>query len=203
MAMALLFTLVSCLLIMGLPYALYRDSQQLGQPVVQFAARAWRTAPLLVPLLTFLSTLLVLAGVLAIRSAGNWLAWLSAFALVLISLGLSFMLLRLQLTYWRHDRHATLTVYTQEQWAEYQNEDGLVRFALADVVQITHCIPTSNRAIYSYQIFTLRDGTELLLTCLMYSMLGPQELMPDAPRQTVRKSGAWLPGDELNFSTLF
>ncbi|NML66999.1 hypothetical protein HHL22_17470 [Hymenobacter sp. RP-2-7] len=62
---------------------------------------------------------------------------------------------------------------------------------------------SGSRGSYSCQIFTLRDGTELLLTCLMYSMLGPEELLPDVPRQTVRKSGAWPPGDELNFSTLF
>ena len=203
MALALLLTLVLCLLIMGLPYALYRDSQQLAQPVVQFDARAWRTAPLLVPLLIFLGGLLVLAGVLIVRSTNTLLTWLCAFALTFISLGLSFVLLRLQITYWHHDRHATLTVYTQEQRAEYRNEGVLVNFALADVVCITHYIPNSNRAIYSYQVFVLRDGTELLLTCLMYSMLGPQELMPNAPRQTVRKSGSWLPGDGLNFSTLF
>jgi hypothetical protein len=203
MAIALLLALVICLLIMGLPYALYRDSQQLAQPMVRFEARAWRTLPLLVPLFVFLCMLLVLAGLLVTHLAGSWLTWLSAFALTLVSLGLGFVMIRLQISYWQHDRHATLTVYTQEQRAEYRNEDVLVRFALADVVHVTNYTPNSNRAIYSYQIFTLRDGTELLLTCLMYSMLGPEELLPDIPHQTVRKTGAWLPGDELNFSTLF
>jgi hypothetical protein len=200
---ALLLALPCCLLIMGLPYALYRDSQQLGQPVVRFEARAWRTAPLLVPLLVFLGMLLVLAGVLVTSPASGLLARLSACALTLISLGLGFVMLRLHSTYWQHDRHATLTVYTQEQRAEYRNDGVWVSFALADVGHITRYTPNSSRAIYSYQVFVLRDGTELLLTCLMYSMLGPQELMPDVPRQTVHKSGAWLPGDELNFSTLF
>jgi hypothetical protein len=188
---------------MGLPYALYRDSQQIGQPVVQFEARAWRTASLLGPLLVFLVMILVLAGVLVASSTSGLLAWLSACALTLISLGLGFVMLRLHSTYWRHDRQASLTVYTQEQRADYRNNGVLVSFALTDVVRITRYTPNSNRAIYSYQVFVLRDGTELLLTCLMYSMLGPEELMPDVPRQTVRKSGAWLPGDELNFSTLF
>jgi hypothetical protein len=200
---ALLLALPCCLLIMGLPYALYRDSQQLGQPVVRFTARAWRTMPLLVPLLVFLGMILVLAGVIVTRPTISLLAGLMAGALTLISLGLGFVMLRLYSSYWRHDRHATLTVYTQEQRAEYRNDGVLVRFALADVVRITCYTPNSNRGIYSYQGFVLRDGTELLLTCLMYTMLGPQELMPDVPRQTVRKTGAWLPGDELNFSTLF
>jgi len=185
-----------------MPYALYRDSQQLGQPVVRFEARAWRTLPMLVPLLVFLGGMLVLAGVIVTRPTISLLAGLSAGGLTLISLGLSFGFLRQYSTYWRHDRHATLTVYTQEQRAEYRNDGVLVTFALADVVGITG-YNTNTRALYNYQIFTLRDGTELLLTCLMYSMLGPEELLPDVPRQAVRKFGGWLPGDELNSATLF
>lgn len=200
--MTLLLVVLCCLLALGVPYALYRDSQQLGQPVVRFEVRAWRTLPLLVPVLIFLGGMLVLGGVVVTRPIISLLAGLSAFALALISLGLSLLLLRQYRTYWRHDRHATLTVYTQEQRAEYRNDGVLVNFALADVVRITG-YNTTSRAIYSYQIFTLQDGTELLLTCLMSSILGPEELMPDVPRQAVRKSGGWLPGDELNFSTLF
>lgn len=189
-------------LIMGLPYSLYLDSQKLEQPVVVFTARMWREATMLVPLLVFLGMLLGLAGVIVTRPTISLLAGLSAFALTFISLGLSFVFLRLHLTYWRHDRYARLTIYPQEKRADYQNKDVLVSFALADVVGITRYY-SGSRGIYSYQVFTLRDGTELLLTCLMYSMLGPAELLPDVPRQEVRKSGAWLPGDELNFSTLF
>lgn len=200
--MTLLFALVLCLLIMGMPYGLYRDSQKLAQPVVVFEARAWRTLPLLVPLLAFLGMMLVLAGVIVTRPTISWLAGLSALALTLISLGLGFGFLRQYSTYWRHDRHATLTVYTPEQRAEYRNDGVLVSFALADVVRITG-YNTNTRALYNYQIFTLRDGTELLLTCLLYSMLGPEELLPDVPRQAVRRFGGWLPGDELNSSTLF
>lgn len=202
MAVALLLALLFCSLSLGVPYALYRDSQQLDQPVVRFEARAWRTLPVLVPLLVFLGGLLVLAAVIITRPAISFLAGLSAGALTLVSLGLSFVFLRLQLTYWRHDRHAVLTIYPPEQRAEYRNEGVLVNFALADVVRIVYYTPNS-RAIYTYHVFVLRDGTELLLTCLLYTMLGPEELLPDVPRQTVRKSGAWLPGDELNFSTLF
>lgn len=199
--MTLLLALVLCLLIIGLPYALYRDSQKLDKPVVVFKANFWREAPYLISILVFLGGLLVLVGVIVTRPTISLLAGLSAFALTFISLGLGFVFLRLQLTYWRHDQHATLTIYTQEQRAEYRNEDVLVSFALADVVRITR-YDSGSRGIYSYQVFVLRDGTELLLTCLMYSMLGPEELMPDVPRQTVRKTGAWLPGDGLNFSTL-
>jgi len=189
-------------LIMGFPYLLYLDGQKLEQPVVQFEARAWRTVPFLISLLGFMGLLLVLAGVWATRPASGPLAWLGAFALTLISLSLSFVMLRLYSTYWRHDRHATLIIYQQEHRAEYRNEDVLVSFALADVVRITWYTPSS-RALYDYHVFALRDGTEVLLTCLMYNILGPEELLLDVPRQKVRKSGAWLPGDELNFPTLF
>ena len=198
----LAFVLLFCLFILGLPYALYRDSQQLDKPVVVFTAHFWREAPFLLGIFAFLGGVLVLAGVIVTRPTISLLAGLSAFALTLVSLGLGFVFLRLQRTYWRHDQHATLTIYRQEQLAEYRKEDVLVSFALADVVRITRYY-SGSRGIYSYQVFTLRNGTELLLTCLMYSMLGPEELMPDVPRQTVRKTGSWLPGDELNFSTLF
>lgn len=189
-------------LIMGLPYLLYLDGQKMEQPVVQFEARAWRTVPFLIPLLGFLGLLLMLAGVWATRPASGPAAWLGAFALALVSLSLSFVFLRLYSTYWRHDQYATLTIYQQEQRAEYRKENVLISFALADVVCITWYTP-SYRALYDYHVFALRDGTEMVLTCLMYNVLGPQELMPDVPRQTVRKPGAWLPGDELIFPTLF
>ncbi len=199
--MTLLLALVLCLLIMGLPYALYRDSQKLDKPVVVFTVHFWKEAPFLLGIFAFLGGLLVLAGVIVTRQTISLLAGLSAFALTLVGLGLGFVFLRLQLTYWRHDQHAMLTIYTQEQRAEYRNEDVLVSFALADVVRITR-YDSGSRGIYSYQVFMLRNGTELLLTCLMYSMLGPEELLPDVPRQRVRKTGAWLPSGGLNFPTL-
>jgi len=199
LALVLLF----CLFILGVPYALYRDSQQLEQPVVVFKAHSWREVPAVLSLLLFLGAMLVLAGVLVSQPTSSWAAWLGALALVLVSLGLGFVLIRRHISYWQHDRHATLTIYRQEQRAEYRNKGVLVSFALADVVQITHHTPDSGRAIYSYRVFTLRDGTELLLTCLMYNYLGPQELMPAALHQTVRCRMCWLPGDELRFLKLF
>ena len=203
MAVLLALVLLFCLFIWGVPYTLYHDSQQLEQPVVVFKAHIWRETPFIIPLLVFNGMLLVLAGVLVTYSTSGLVAWLSALALAFVGLGLSFVLLRRHISYWQHDRHATLTIYRQEQRAEYHNEDVLVNFALADVVQITHYTPNSSRAIHSYWVFALRDGTELLLTCLMYAMLGPQELMPTALRQTVHCSGCLLPGDEWHFPSLF
>lgn len=203
MAIALLLVLVFSSFILGVPYALYRDSQKLEQLVVVFEASIWRETPFIIPLLIFNGMLLVLAGVLVTYSTSSLVAWLSALGLAVVGLGLSFIMLRRHISYWQHDRHATLTIRRQEQRAEYRNEGVLVNFALADVVQITHYTPNSSRAIYSYRVFALRDGTELLLTCLMYAMLGPQELMPAALRQTVHRAGCLLPGDEWNFPLLF
>jgi hypothetical protein len=204
--MLVAFVLLVCLGILGAPYALYYDSQQQEQPVVVFKAHIWREAYLVIPLLSFNAMMLVLAGVVATyvsRSIGTWLV---ALALAVIGLGLSFGMLRQHISYWQHDRYTTLTIYRQEQRAEYRNKDVFLSFALADVVKIIQYTTHSSRAIYSYQVFVLADGTELLLTCLMYSMLGPQELMPAALRQTVRchgPYGCWLPGHELRIPTLF
>ena len=197
--MALLLLFVSFSLILGWPYALYYDSQKLEQPVVVFEAHIWREASSVIPLLVFNGMMLVLAGVMVTRPTSGLAAWLGALALAFISLGLSYGMLRQHISYWQHDRYTTLTIYRQEQRAEYRNAEVFVSFALADVVQILHYTPNSSRAIYSYQVFVLADGTELLLTCLMYAMLGPQELMPAALRQTVRchgPYGCWLPSHE-------
>ncbi|RZK88749.1 MAG: hypothetical protein EOO62_37195, partial [Hymenobacter sp.] len=105
MAVTLLFVLLFCLFILGVPYALYRDSQQLDKPVVVFKAHFWRETPFLLGIFAFLGGMLVLAGVIVTRPTISLLAGLSAFALTLISLGLGFVFLRLQLTYWRHDQH--------------------------------------------------------------------------------------------------
>jgi hypothetical protein len=199
----LAFVLLFCLFILGVPYALYSDSQKLEQPVVVFKAPIWREAPAVLSLLVFLGAVLVLACVLATLPTGGWVARLGALTLALVGLGLGFVLIWRHISYWQHDRHATLTVYRQEQRAEYRNEGVFVGFALADVVQITHYGSDSGRAIYSYQVFLLRDGTELLLTCLMYSILGPQELMPAARHQKVRCHLCWLPGHELRLPKLF
>ena len=150
-----------------------------------------------------------MAGLLATRPSSGLAALMGALVLALPGLGLGFVVLRLHLSYWQHDQHATLTIYCQQQRAEYYNKGIFLSFALVDVVQITEYATPSRGtkgplwSNYSYRIFVLQDGTELLLTCLMYSMLGPQELMPAALRQTVRCRICWLPGDAWHFPTLF
>lgn len=201
--MVVLVAVVLCLLIMGLPYSLYLDSQQLAQPVVVFRARIWRVLPSVLPVLVFNGMILVLACLLVARPAYSPAALPGGLALALVSLGLFYVALRLHISYWLHDRHAMLAIYRDEQQVDYQRDGAYLRFALADVVQITRYI-SSSRGLYSYQVFALQDGTELLLTCLMYSMLGPQELMPAAHYQTVHlRRICWLPGQEPRFFNLF
>ncbi|WP_223653005.1 hypothetical protein [Hymenobacter psoromatis] len=199
--MLVVLALVLLLFLLGTPYALYFDSQKLDKPIVVFTTRIWRVAYCLLITIVFAGFLLIIAGLLATRPNVGVAGLLGALAL--FSLGWSFLVLRLHLSYWRHDQDATLTVHRQESRAEYCNNGIFLRFALADAVQITEYATRGFRGVYSYQIFILQDGTELLVTCLMYSFLGPQELMPAAARHTVPRTICWQPGDELIFPTLF
>jgi len=128
-------------------------------------------------------------------------------ALGFFGAGVGFIILRLHFSYWQHDRHATLTVFRQEQRVEYHNKGLCLRVALADVVQITTYTTYGSRGPawgnYSYQVLVLQDGSQLLLTCLLYSMLGPQDIMPTPQRHTERRYICWLPGDKLSSATLF
>ncbi|WP_125916738.1 hypothetical protein [Hymenobacter coccineus] len=153
--------------------------------------------------------MLATAAWLATATGSGAGAALVALPLALLGLALGFVILRRHFSYWRHDQHATLTIDRLGQRAGYCNQNVELDFALADVVQVTEhtTYGRSGRPPvwrnYSYQVFTLRDGTELLVTCLHYSLLGPQELIPAAQRATVRPRICWLPGDELNVPTLF
>ncbi|AMJ64185.1 hypothetical protein [Hymenobacter sp. PAMC 26628] len=203
------FIALGALFILGYPYALHFESQRLDKPVVVFTARIWRAALWSLLVLVFAGFLLVMAGQLATMPGGQPAATLGALVFALLGFGLGFIIGRLHYTYWRHDRHATLSIRPRERRAEYRNDGVQFAFALADVVQITEHTTRSGGSKgslfsqYGYQVFELRDGTELLVTCLLYSLLGPQELIPAAQRATVQHRICWLPGDELNSPTLF
>lgn len=203
------FITLGALFILGYHYALHFDSQRLDKRVVVFAARIWRATPWSLLVLVFAGFLFVMAGRLAAVPGSELAATLEALIFTLLGFGLGFITIRLHYTYRQHDRYAVLTVRPQEQRAEYWNNDVQLSFALADVMQITEYITQSGGSKgslfshYGYQIFTLRNGTELLITCLLYSLLGPRELIPAAGRATVWRRICWLPGDELNFPTLF
>lgn len=211
MLLALALTLGVAILIGYYPLQLHLDSLRLAQPIVIFQGRFWRGGmmPWTLGGLVFAGFLLALAGLLATRPTSGFVAVLGALIVAIFGVGISFIILRLHVSYWQHDQHATLTVHQQAQRAEYHNKGISVSFNLADVVQITHYAnnPHNTRAPiwsnYSYRVYVLQDGTELLLTRLMYSLIGPQDLMPTTNRLTVPRYICWLPGDELNFPTLF
>lgn len=211
--MWLLLIITPFLFILGYPYALHLDSQKLDEPVVVFTARSWRAGPWSLLMLGFAGFLLATAGWLATATAtatgGGAGTALGALPLALLGLALGFIIFRLHFSYWRHDRYATFAINRPEQRADYRNQDVWLDFALADVVQVTEhsALGRSGRGPvwrnYSYHVFALRDGTEVLVTCLLYSLLGPQELVPTAHHAAVQHRVCWLPGDELNFPTLF
>ena len=103
---------------------------------------------------------------------------------------------RLHFTYWQHDRQAHLIVDVLAQCAVYRNHNHM-SFALSDVVQITNYESNAGAKTpwksYGYQVFVLKDGTEIIITCLLYYATSQAELFPAARRETVQRRICWLP----------
>ncbi|AWM34289.1 hypothetical protein [Hymenobacter nivis] len=191
-----LLLLVPFILILGAPYALHFNSQKMDKPVVVFQSRPWRNmlSLLLAGTLLWMGAAM---GSVAVHLADELtLAGLSLLlAAVLLCWGGSG--LWLHLTYWRHNRRASLTIDRTAQAATYTNAGTALHFALADVSGITSYDSRRSfrrRALwkgYSYQIWELRDGTWFVLTCLLYSFSGPESLSrpPTAPRCGTASAG--------------
>lgn len=197
----LLVLLVPFLFILVAPYALYFDSQKLDKPIVVFQIRFWRNAlPLLMTGALFGIAIMIASTLFKVNEL---LMVVICLPLAVLTLRWGFIGLWLHLTYWRHDRRATLKVCRLEQTATYTDAGSIIRFALADVVSVTtydSYRPSKRRAMwqeYSYQLWQLQDGTWFVLTCLLYSFSGPDDLLPAALRRTIRPRICWLPGDPL------
>jgi hypothetical protein len=202
--MWILLAVLPFIFILGYPYKLHAESLKLAEPVVIFTGNFWRATPWSLLFLGLAGLLLVLAFYLIQQPNAGWDTLLGALVVALPGLALGFILLRLHLSYWQHDRYASLTIYRNEQRAEYFNGDTCYYFALADVMHVTTYTSTSHTSRlqfwghYSYQIFFLQDGTQLLVTCLLYSLLGPQELLPAIPHDVATRYICWLPGNEAS-----
>ena len=207
--MWILLVILPFIFILGYPYKLHVESLKLEKPVVAFACSFWRATPWSFLFLGLASLLLVLAFYLVQQPTAGSDTLLGALIVALPGLALGFILLRLHLSYWQHDRFASLTVYRAEQRAEYYSGEVCYQFALADITHVTtytsilHSSRLQLWGHYSYQIFFLRDGTQLLLTCLLYSLLGPQELLPAVPHDVATRYICWLPGNEAGNRPLY
>lgn len=198
--MWILLVVLPFIFVLGYPYKLHTESLNLEKSVVTFKGSFWRAIPQSVLPLGIAGLLPALASRLVQQPAASWGTLLAALIVGLPGLALGFILLRLHLSYWQHDRHATLTIHRNEQRAEYWWQGKLLNFALADVVSIitydSYYIRNRRAALwgnYSYHVWYLKDGSQLLYTCLLYSLLGPDELVPAAQRQTAGRFICWLP----------
>ncbi|TPG65487.1 hypothetical protein [Hymenobacter nivis] len=200
------FVALGALLGLGVPYALHLDSLKMDKPVVVFRNRPWRNllGLLLAGMLLGMGIVLVITAVRKIDEL-----YLVLFSLIVATalLVLGATGFWLHVTYWRHDRRAVLTIDRTSQLATYTNAGTTQQFVLADVASITQYDsyrPSGHRMTwdgYNYQIWELHDGTWLVLTCLLYSFSGPEDLLPPVRCRTVRPRICWLPGDPLlNFT---
>ena len=191
--------LLPLLLILGYPFKLHFESLALDEPVVIFTSNPWRATLWTASSLGLAGLILAVAFRLAQQPDVGY-ALLGALVVALPGLALGFILLRLHLSYSEHDQYASLTVSRQEQRAEYYNKGVYLNFALTDVVHVTEYATLSRApwSHYSYQVFFLQDGTQLLITCLFYSLLGPQELFATASHDTVTRYICWLPVNEVH-----
>ena len=200
-----LWVVIGAVLVFALPYALHLKSLRLDQSIVKFSASVWRALPFT---LLYSGSALYFAGTTFIewfRSPVGDPALL--FALVPIALfgWFAAVSIRLHASYWRHDRDATLVIDVPSERAIYANKEVLIDFALADIVGIEEHWCDSGRtpwSQYEYEVLRLNDGTDILFTCLFYSLLGPNDFFPKATRTLERHRICWLPGSEQNVEDL-
>ncbi|QKG58138.1 hypothetical protein GKZ68_16800 [Hymenobacter sp. BRD128] len=191
------------LFIVGLPLALsaheHFQAKKLARPVVRFAYDGWRVPSLLWTLFqtTFGLSLVIGAGATLVTLQAPLLAFLLA-TLILRVAWWQFPAVRLFLTYWWHDGRAVLVFDKAQRMAFYDNRVFHLKFALADVVQLTFYHSLQNRAAsddYSYTVLTFMDSTELVVSSLLcdYASLGT--LVRGVKTTAMQQKYAWLPTD--------
>jgi len=202
MLLALVLTLGAIILIGYYPLQLHLDSIQLDQPVVVFRGSFWREGLALLQL----TGLILFALVLLWTPVPGWPGRLILLLAMLLLLRVILLRSWLHLSYWRHERQATLTIDRPAQLVTYANGSMLKIFPLANVVSVTRYEGLVRRAYvnrhpypgpYGYQVWTLCDGTELVLTSLLYIFTEPSVLLPPVTSHSMHPRYCWLPGDPL------
>ena len=181
--------------ILAVPYKLHFESLQLEKPVAVFSARVWRALPLT---LLFSSLAVPLVGLLLDGRAGVLGFVILLAPTLLVCRGVVFCI-RLHTSYWQHDREASLVIDTAGKRAVYFNKEVHVEFAFSDVVGIVQHSCSWGRAPwghYEYRVFRLSNGTDILVTCLFHSLLGPDRFFTNAPRTLEKHRVCWLPTSE-------
>lgn len=199
MIVALVITLAVAGIIFLFPWRLHADSQEFYQQVVVFRCSLWHHAILLLRAIG-------VAGLASIPAPAAALCGRPFLALLLLVptwklARYAFVVARLHLTYWCHERYATLAISRPGQVGTYTNTGLTIHFALADVLAITRYVDIEADAPprrqpskgYSYQVWTLRDGRTFLITNLVSGFFAPDGLVPHVRRSRVRLKVCWLP----------
>ena len=194
------------LLLLAWPYLLFFEAKRLDTPIKKFAYQFGREDISMLPFLLLYNgaaafTLFTAVNeILTRESTQNGpltkLLFFSCLA-VFPFLAIAFVVNRLQYSYWRHERHARLEINGLLQQATYTNQDPQLTFATSEVISIVQYSARQYRRApwnaYEYGVYTLQDGTEIIITCLLYYSTSPAESFPAAQRETVQRRICWLP----------
>jgi hypothetical protein len=192
--------------ILSLPYLVHFDNQQMERPTVLFNCVGWK-----VVLSTLYTALLIgtLGYLVAVVAQGLGTAPWVYIVLIITSvllLRLAFVQSWLHVTYWHHEWGVNLLIDRLAQTVTYIKSGNTKHFLLTDVRRITRYESYRRRSYFSrrsirqpfhYQIWELSDGTELVITCLLYSFTEPSALVPAVSGHLVKPRICWLPGDPL------
>ena len=201
--------------VIALPYLVHFDDQKVERPVAVFRCVLWKTAALTLYTL-ILNGLFVFfcCSIVAITRQHQEQGMLF-YVFVLFAGGLLSRMTIIQtwlhLTYWYHDWRTVLIIDRPAHMVTYTRAGRTVKFALNDFVRfiryeshgrLEYFSRRTHKKIYSYQVWELRDGTELVVTCLLYTFTEPIALLPPVIGRQVKPRVCWLPGDPLITSPL-
>ena len=192
------------LLLLAWPYILFFEARRLDTRVKEFAYRFGREdVSLLLMLLLYngaaaFTLYAAIAELFTHESIKDDLSGKLVVGMIALPfLSFAFIVNRLHFSYWHHERHARLEIDELEQHARYNNKEIHLIFAVSEVVSIVRYSASQYRRApwngYEYEVYTLQDGTEFIITCLLYYSTNPAKLFPTSQRNTVQRRICWLP----------
>jgi|GEM_PF-1178619 len=192
--------------VLAIPYLVHFDSQKMEQPVISFGCVGWKI------ILSTLYTALLLGAlgylVVGVIRGPRPALWVGIVFLIMgvLLLRLTFVQAWLHVTYWYHEWGVSLLIDRPAQTVTYTKAGHTTHVSPANIRRITRYESYRRRSYFSrrsirqpfhYQIWELRDGTALVITCLLYSFTEPSVLIPAASGHLVKPRICWLPGDPL------
>ncbi|WP_460500583.1 hypothetical protein [Hymenobacter agri] len=105
-----------------------------------------------------------------------------------------FVYLRLQWSYWQHDKNCFLVFYREENRFVYGTDDASISYNTADVVQLIRHVTTRTKFNFAYTVVNLCDGSALLFTSVLCDRF--DQLLPNTKCEVVRSWYPRLPDDQ-------